>query len=708
MAEAIGKIKVKFIPEGNKELVAAIKALHRETAKLGGQYKVVRKGGQRVHAGNRNLKKSFFGLSGTVSVLRSRLLLLAFAYKGVIQPVSRMVGGSLKASATFEALETRLKSMTGSTDKAHQMMRKFRQVASTTPFAVQDITEAGVQLRAFGLNAEDTIKPVADLAAFMGTNAVEAASALGRAFAGGAGAADILRERGILQLIKDSQGIEDLSKITLPEFRKALINSLTDPTAGIEGATEQLSKTLVGSYSNMQDSVQDLAATFGDILAPTAIKILHNMKDAAEGLSEALKRMTETDIERSIRQLEEFGASIEDIKKLEALQLEINLRALNTELDKANVNFNTSREVQERINEINKENLELAQNEIPLQGQRTKLAVDLKVAYADHITQRDELLKREFQSDLNSEKQIADQRKISVDATKLHHDLKKHHEANLVSADKALGANRDKLDLNEQELEALRTIQTLLESIEILNIKLGAAQQGKTDEIEKEKDAVKELIETYKELFDKHKDNINLAISGFSNMTSALQSNVDAQMKSELESLKKTDAYKNASTDKQKKMEADKTAEFARQRKRLWQMEKMANIASTTMNIAEAVTKALPNIPLAVLMGVMGAVQLAAIASTPPPTFAQGGLIGGRRHSQGGTNINAEQGEFVMSRNAVNAIGVENLNNMNQGSSGGGTTININGGMISPEFVENELSEAIREAVRKGTSFGIS
>ena len=91
------------------------------------------------------------------------------------------------------------------------------------------------------------------------------------------------------------------------------------------------------------------------------------------------------------------------------------------------------------------------------------------------------------------------------------------------------------------------------------------------------------------------------------------------------------------------------------------------------------------------------------------PKAEQGGLIGGRRHSQGGTMINAERGEFVMSRNAVNAIGVENLNAMNQGSSGGGgMTININGGMISPEFVENELAEAIREATRKGAEFGIS
>ena len=63
-----------------------------------------------------------------------------------------------------------------------------------------------------------------------------------------------------------------------------------------------------------------------------------------------------------------------------------------------------------------------------------------------------------------------------------------------------------------------------------------------------------------------------------------------------------------------------------------------------------------------------------------------------------------------MSRNAVSSIGVENLNRMNQGASGGGgsVTVNINGGLITPEFVENDLAEAIREGARRGADFGLS
>ena len=86
----------------------------------------------------------------------------------------------------------------------------------------------------------------------------------------------------------------------------------------------------------------------------------------------------------------------------------------------------------------------------------------------------------------------------------------------------------------------------------------------------------------------------------------------------------------------------------------------------------------------------------------------QGGLIGGRRHSQGGTMINAEQGEFVLRRSAVESIGIENLNRMNEGGGGGMINVSVTGNVLTQDFVEEELAEAIRDAARRGTDFGIS
>ena len=77
--------------------------------------------------------------------------------------------------------------------------------------------------------------------------------------------------------------------------------------------------------------------------------------------------------------------------------------------------------------------------------------------------------------------------------------------------------------------------------------------------------------------------------------------------------------------------------------------------------------------------------------------FEQGGLIGGQRHSQGGTLIEAERGEFVMSRNAVDSIGINNLNAMNQGTSP--ITLNISAPLVD-ETVIDSIIPAIEKAQR--------
>ena len=85
--------------------------------------------------------------------------------------------------------------------------------------------------------------------------------------------------------------------------------------------------------------------------------------------------------------------------------------------------------------------------------------------------------------------------------------------------------------------------------------------------------------------------------------------------------------------------------------------------------------------------------------------YEEGGLIGGNRHSQGGTIIEAEQGEYIMSRNAVENIGVDTLETMNAG--GGSVVVNVTGNVMSEDFVENELADKISIAVKRGVDFGI-
>ena len=171
-----------------------------------------------------------------------------------------------------------------------------------------------------------------------------------------------------------------------------------------------------------------------------------------------------------------------------------------------------------------------------------------------------------------------------------------------------------------------------------------------------------------------------------------------------LDKLAADEAEINAKRAKDEEAAKQKTNELL---KKQFRVEQALNIGQAIMNTSEAITKALPNVFLAGLVGVMGAAQIALIASQKPPKMQYGGLIGGQRHSQGGTMIEAERGEFVMSRNAVSSIGLETLNRMNQAGVGGAINISFTGNVMSDDFIESEAVPKIKEALRRGGDIGI-
>ena len=78
--------------------------------------------------------------------------------------------------------------------------------------------------------------------------------------------------------------------------------------------------------------------------------------------------------------------------------------------------------------------------------------------------------------------------------------------------------------------------------------------------------------------------------------------------------------------------------------------------------------------------------------------FAQGGMVRG----QDNVPIMAQAGEFIMRRDAVQNIGVNNLAEMNRTGSGGGVTVNIQGNMVGNEsFVRDTLIPEITRAQRQ-------
>ena len=128
------------------------------------------------------------------------------------------------------------------------------------------------------------------------------------------------------------------------------------------------------------------------------------------------------------------------------------------------------------------------------------------------------------------------------------------------------------------------------------------------------------------------------------------------------------------------------------------QVEKQQAAFRTVINTAQGIISALalfpPNPILAAFIGATGAVQLSAILAQPLPKFAKGGMVGGKPHSQGGTIIEAEKGEFINRKESAQAYPelLKRANNLQldknvvdqilSGKSGGVTVVNSNKELI--------------------------
>ncbi len=755
------------------------------------------------------------GLIGSLGSLRNRLLVYSFALGGATVFVNKFV----QASSGFEDVKTRLVGLTGSVSAANAAFDRFNAIAAKTPFQLQDVVNAGAQLEAFGVNAKATLRATTDLAAFMGTNATEAASALGRAFAGGAGAADILRERGILQIIKDSQGIEDLTKLTLPEFRKALIEALADPDGRISGSADRLSQTFSGAVSNMNDSLNRAAAEIGDILLPAlkaTVKLVDqfaasiNKKEIVEfatalGIVSAAmgviffqtlrarlavllfdRTLTKTKVGLFITGVlmatdaileftgafdhlesntkdfnKELSDSDDELKKYidslgQASPETEKLAASMAEHKKSADNFTKSLEDQRHalivqravlqgereeiiagmkakvlVTQHNKNQLQDIKNltaEVKaltdaekLRNDNIKLATDRSVELRDALILVNTARKSEVE-DVESNVE-AQQRRLDVineigqviqrEGVVLD-KLKNNFDVNTASIDE----NSKFLQIASNEYITLTKEQANAISVIVRNAQ---ANNLLTEELEKAAQAVEELTKQEKAREDKQKTFINL----FAQTEEGQRKNIEATI---------------AMVEKNRELfvglgDVDAVLEMLNENVdgvggETKELADISNVAVIAINSLSSSFKSLsedmdnPKKQFAALLSLIG--SIASVAGGPKGkifgAFASflggaiahtGGLItnngiqrfanGGMVQGQDNVPIMAQAGEFVMRREAVQNIGVQNLAQMNRTGQSGSINVNIQGNVIGNEqFVRDTLMPEIENTISNG------
>ena len=173
------------------------------------------------------------------------------------------VGASvLGTNANLEKFEVQLGTLLGDVDKGKERVAELFKLSSETPFEIEGLVAMDAKLEAFGVNANQVRQGVMDLAATTNMDLVDAADAVGRAMVGGAGAADMLRDKGVKGWVELQAGVKG-ADMTLDEWRENLVNTL-QTNEKIVGGTARLAKTWTGLFSTMSDQWTIFKKEVGD------------------------------------------------------------------------------------------------------------------------------------------------------------------------------------------------------------------------------------------------------------------------------------------------------------------------------------------------------------------------------------------------------------------------------------------------------------
>jgi hypothetical protein len=218
--------------------------------------------------------------------------------------------------------------------------------------------------------------------------------------------------------------------------------------------------------------------------------------------------------------------------------------------------------------------------------------------------------------------------------------------------------------IEDEGVKAKNALDKKLLSEEEYNAKVIQINADTTAKLNAEQDARLDKIFEY----------ANAVVSVFSGIndlskqaTEQRVADITASSEAELNAINQSDALERDKIKQRAALEKRTQDAIASEKTKQANRDKALALFQAVVSTARAVAEALPNIPLSIIVGAAGAIQIAAIAAQPIPKFEKGGEIGGKRHSEGGTMVEAEQGEYIVNRKQTSAHRKE-LNALNQSS----------------------------------------
>ena len=175
---------------------------------------------------------------------------------GLGRGLFRGFGGFIETASKFETLETTLGTIEGSSEKARQSTRWISDFAARTPFELDQVSEAFVKLRAYGMDPTNgLLRTLGDTASGMGKDVMQAVEAIADAVTG---ENERLKEFGIKARMSGN-------RITY-EYSDSAGRTRTDSAAKTD--REGIQRVLTGIMNErFAGAMEDRMATFGGMLS---------------------------------------------------------------------------------------------------------------------------------------------------------------------------------------------------------------------------------------------------------------------------------------------------------------------------------------------------------------------------------------------------------------------------------------------------------
>jgi len=206
-------------------------------------------------------------------------------------------------TAELETQTRSIQTLTGSLDKAKQIISELQAIGAVTPFTSTELIETAKRLTAFGVSADkvvETTRRLGDVAGATGANLGELSLAYGQVIAKGR-----LQGEELLQFQERGVGLQDelrkMYGLTGEEFSKALskgrisaeavevaIVRLTEKGGKYANGAIAQSDTLAGKFSTLTDGVETIAKKIGQVLKPALQEILNLSIAVVDAINKAL------------------------------------------------------------------------------------------------------------------------------------------------------------------------------------------------------------------------------------------------------------------------------------------------------------------------------------------------------------------------------------------------------------------------------------